>query len=532
MDLPLTSSIDFLDLSGNRIDGPGEWTRARIEIGISLAAWMRGTLRLVRQGSEELPLYSKHIGGQLRILADWPLSGTGQYRLTLYDSKAKIDERLVTVRPGKISEVAYAQMLEDLEMRLPAAIALGLQRNGAFTGLKILPPGESTLAMELARLQRAIIGGPDLLGMAQVMNDLAHDPYQVLQTSKLWMPRERARRPHPADLVQAMSRPSNLDKHGIPTRLLDTRVEHSVDVYENRLVKAYLRLIDLRLRRLSSLVEIVSNKALAEEVQTLRAILNASRRKAAFLEEVTLPVYLPTQTSMVFLKRPAYHAALQGYLEFHQSPGVFLAEPALERPLENLPHLYQVWGTLEVLAVLLDLTGSLGYKVKSQQLAKREGNNIFIRLLPDGKPVLVLEHPTSGTMVKVIPERTYANINAGDAFYSMSFAQRPDIAIEIFPAQSPSSIYVFDPKYKLDSDRQEEGPGNGTPKKEDIDKMHTYRDAILDAGNQRVVHFAAILYPGSSKSYGNNIEAIQAVPDARRMFEERLKVILTEALRF
>src|SRR5437016_4984655 len=101
MDSPLTSSIDFLDLWGNRIACPGEWTRARIEIGVSLAAWMRGTLRLVRQSSEELPLYSKHIRGEIRILADWPLSGTGQYRLTLYDGNAKIDEKLVIVRPGK-----------------------------------------------------------------------------------------------------------------------------------------------------------------------------------------------------------------------------------------------------------------------------------------------------------------------------------------------------------------------------------------------------------------------------------------------
>jgi len=535
MDLPPTSSsIVFLDLFGNRIDGPTEWTRARIEVGVSLQAWAMGTFRLVRQGSEELPLYSKHIGGQLRIVADWPLSGTGHYRLTLYNEEAKIDEKLVTITPGKINEAAFTQMMEDLEIRLPAAIALGLQRNAAFTGLKTLPPGESTVATEMARLQRAINGGPDLPGLAQVLNDLADDPHQVLQTTKLWVPRERARRPRPADLAQAISRPSNLDRYGIPTRLLDTRVEHSVDVYENRLVKAYLRQVDLRLRRLSSTVESASNNALAGEVQTLCASFDAARRKAAFLEDVTLPAYLPIQTSMVFLKRPAYHAALQGYLEFHQSPGVYLDEPALERPLENLPSLYQVWGTLEVLSVLLDLTGSLEYEVKSQQLAKRDGNGIFIRLLLGGKPVLVLEHPATGTVVKMIPERTYTNtnVNATDAFHSVSFAQRPDIALEIFPPQNTPSIYLFDPKYKLDSERQEEGPGSGTPKKEDIDKMHTYHDAIRDEEQNDVVRYAAILYPGSSQSYNNNrIEALQGLPDSKAMLEGRLKEIFTDALR-
>jgi hypothetical protein len=340
-------------------------------------------------------------------------------------------------------------------------------------------------------------------------------------------PRERARRPHPSDLVQAMFRPYNLDKQGIPARLLDTRVEHSVDVYENRLVNVYVRLVDLRLWRLQSIVESGSNITLAGQVQQLRATLDHARRKATFLDDVTLPAYLPTQTTMVLLKRPAYHAALQGYLEFHQSPGVYLDEPALETPLVNLPFLYQVWGTLEALSVLLDLTGTLGYEVKSQQLAKRDANGIFIRLLPDGKSVLVLQHPTTGTIIKVIPERTYS---ADGEFRSVSFSQRPDIAIETFPSHSIPSIYLFDPKYKLDSERREEGPGNGRPKKEDIAKMHTYRDAIRDTEQRRVVRYAAILYPGPSQSYSNGIEALQALPDSRAVLEGRLKEIFTDAL--
>ena len=525
MDSPPTSSIVFLDQAGNNIDGPLEWATAPVEVRVRPQDWEM--VRLIRQNNEELPLSLSHLGGQIRIIATWPPSGTGHYRLALYIGDMKAEERTITISPRKISTAAYAQLLEDLEMRLPAAIALGLQRNAALAGIKILPPGESTLAMELARLRQAINGDSGDMGLAQVLNELSADPHKILHTTELWVPRERARRPHPSGLTQAMSRPYNLDMNGIPIRLLDTRVEHSVDVYENRLVKVYVRLVDLRLRRLSTILESRSTNTLVEEVQKLRNTLGSARRKAAFLDNVTLPSYLPTQSTMVLIKRPAYHAVLQGYLELNKSPGVYLEEPGLEAPLENLPFLYQVWGTLEVLHILLDVTGILGYQVKLQQLAKKDVCGIFIRLLPDGKPALILEHPGNGTVIKVIPERAYTSQGQ---FRSISFEQRPDIAIEILPPQDSPYIYLFDPKYKLDSERQEEKQGNGKPKKEDIDKMHTYRDAIRDSKLRQVVQYAAILYPGPSWSYGNGIEALQALPGSEVLLEERLRVIFSNAL--
>ena len=49
----------------------------------------------------------------------------------------------------------------------------------------------------------------------------------------------------------------------------------------------------------------------------------------------------------------------------------------LEAPLENLPFLYQIWGTLEVLMILLEVTGNLGYQVKHQ--------NYMVRLKTQGR---------------------------------------------------------------------------------------------------------------------------------------------------
>jgi predicted component of viral defense system (DUF524 family) len=50
------------------------------------------------------------------------------------------------------------------------------------------------------------------------------------------------------------------------------------------------------------------------------------------------------------------------------------------------------------------------------------------------------------------------------------------------------------------------------PKKIDIDKMHAYRDAIRDLGDQPVVDSAAIVYPGP---LANTVEASRHFPGIR-----------------
>ena len=524
---PISRRLHFLDQAGNGIDGPREWIPAQIEVRDALQDWTH--MRLTRQTGEPLPLSLRLSNGQSRAIANWPLSGTGHYRLDLFINDRKIEEQTFTIEPDKISKDSYLQLLEDLEIQLPAAIALGLQRNGALAGLKFLTPGESTLAMEVARLRRAINSNADRMGLAQVLHALAQDPHKILSTTTLWMPRDRARRPHPSLLVQALSRPQNVDKSGIPLRVLDTRVEHSVDVYENRLVKVYYQQVALRLQRLIHVLELKQNGPLIEEIRTLRSILDIARRRATFLNEVTLPAYLPTKSTMVILKRLSYRAALEGYLEFHRNPTVYLEEPALESPLENLPHLYQVWGTLEVLKILLEVTGTLGYRVTQQQLARTGIDGVYIRLLPDGKPLVVLEHPIYKTKINLIPERAYGRQGQ---LHSISFEQRPDIAIEIMLADSPLQVYLFDPKYKLESEQREGNMGNKSgPKKEDIDKMHAYRDAIRDGEQQRIVQYAAILYPGKHIYYGEGIEALEAYPGSELSLEGRLRDLFAVALR-
>lgn len=521
---PATSArLRLLDLAGVPIPAPREWTRALIELRIAADAWITARLWLQEQ---LMPVTLRQLDGQVRVLAEWPRAGPGRYRLRL-DAEGHADELVLTVRPSKITEVAYTQLLADLETRLPAAVAIGLQRVGGLSGLSVLPPAETTVAQELARLRRAVLGTAERPGLAQVLIDLAPDPHRILRTEELWVRQERARRPHPARLVQAVAVGHNVSPTGALTRVIDARVEPTVDLYENRLVLVFTEHVQLRLRRLRRLLAAGGSEAPLVEARTLLANLVQARRAATFLDEVQQPTHLPTQLTMVLLKRPPYRAALEGYLEFHRSLAVRLEEPALDAPLENLPYLYQLWGTLEIITVLLDVAAEQGYRQISQRLVRRDATGAFVQVLPGGVPALSLTHPQHGTEVRLIPERAYGS---SGLLRSISFRQKPDVTVEVRAPGKPPRLFLFDPKYKLDGELVEGESADGKPKKVDIDKMHAYRDAIREPDQRRVVASAVTLYPGPGEQYGPGIAALPARPDELEELEHQLREVLQRAV--
>jgi PD-(D/E)XK nuclease superfamily len=215
-------------------------------------------------------------------------------------------------------------------------------------------------------------------------------------------------------------------------------------------------------------------------------------------------------------------------LEFRRTVSVRLDEPALEAPLENLPYLYQVWGTLTVIEVLLDVVKKYAYKVDRQRLVQRDPFGLYVRVLADGGPVLVLRQPTSGAQVKLIPQRTYGR---GHGLHSVSYAQIPDIAIEVSSPTRPTCVYLLDPKYRLDGEVLGiEANPDSKPTKVDIDKMHAYRDAIRDDQGNHVISYAGILYPGPYIKYVQGLEALPAYPGREDTLRDRLRVVCEQAL--
>src|SRR5262249_10919851 len=120
--------------------------------------------------------------------------------------------------------------------------------------------------------------------------------------------------------------------------------------------------------------------------------------------------------------------------------------PRRNAPLEQLPALYQLWGTLEVLLVLLEVAAKGGYRREAQRLVGRDSTGVYVRVLPDCEPAVTLVHPEQGMRVLLIPERKYGKRGK---LRNISYEQRPDVAVEIHLAHGVPRVLVFDPKYRM-----------------------------------------------------------------------------------
>lgn len=529
---PPTSNLRFLTPSGDELEAPLEWMPALVEIPGIGETWP--DYRLTAQG-RDLPLSHRRVGGVLRVVADWPRSGTGNYELVV-DGPTLRGAAVVSVISSKISVQSYATLVEDLQLRIPTTVALALQQLGGMAGAEFLRGGETTIAGEIARLRLACNGHRGRMGLLALLPRLNRDPHSALRSVELWVPAGRARRPHASRLGAALSRPANMTATG-PANILDSRVEHTFDVHENRLVQAFCREVARRIRRVSAVVPAGPN---LDELRVMRDKLETARRAAPFLDAVGLPTVGISQVSMVLLKNPDYRALLEGYLAFHRLVDVQLDTPLIEVALEELPRLYELWCTLIVIETLADVGHELGFRLDDQSLMTRKRDGYLMRVLPSGRPALVLSQPDSGVRVMLVPQRTFG---PHGEIRSVTYEQRPDISVVVEKPGRLPALWVFDPKYKLDSESAIEdgeaelelGSGvedarRGGPKKVDIDKMHTYRDAICAGDDVRVTEFAAIMYPGGAREYPGGIEAMSAVPGSDGPLRNRLRVVLQKAL--
>jgi predicted component of viral defense system (DUF524 family) len=526
MDSAPTSSLRFRNRDGTPQEAPEEWTTGYVEVCIAAESWQEASL--YRQDAP-LPLSLRKLAGETVVVAEWPLSGAGHYRLVLDTAEGR-ENTTWTVPPRKLSEEAYQQLFADLE-QLPVSIAIALQKLGALAGLKLLPPSDTTIPQELLRLQRAVRGTDNRPGLAQILTALSSDPYAILRSHAPWVALEQARRVHPTELIRAYVRGHNLDAAGRPLQVADSRVEHTVDVYENRLLRSFHDEVSRRLRRLQRRLETTMAASVATaETHRLQTDLRRGRLQASFLDEVGLPRELPTHLTMVLLRRPEYRAALEGFLEFRRATTVQLKEPALDAPLTDLPRLYETWGTMQIIHALLETGRECGYRLELERLIHRDPSGAFVQLLRDGRPAVVLHHDTLQRTVRLLPQRTYSRGHG--RLHSASYEQRPDVSIEIEDGDGTVRILIFDPKYKLDSEQSDGAITDARPKKTDIDKMHAYRDAIRNQDDQPVVSYAAILYPGpTTPQFGSGVAALPAIPDTANSLRGSLIEILSRELR-
>lgn len=156
----------------------------------------------------------------------------------------------------------------------------------------------------------------------------------------------------------------------------------------------------------------------------------------------------------------------------------------------DTPTLYEYWTWFTLTRAFLHLGFSLApnsadhlFRLSARGLTVRplQGDASAIDLLAGDRRVRILYNPTY-------------TVREGR---SVTHDLRPDIVVEICHPDGRRQLHAFDAKYRREWHPEGEG-GFWIPTREDIDKMHAYRDAVGQVsaeGFQRVLQHAVVLFP-------------------------------------
>lgn len=186
---------------------------------------------------------------------------------------------------------------------------------------------------------------------------------------------------------------------------------------------------------------------------------------------------------------------------FKQSIAAVLDGQLLDSPIHDLPHLYEVWGTLCVIQGTLHALRNANWTVDQQRVFGGTQLGFGVRALDSNRPAITARSQDGVLRLELIPQAS-ATLK-GRTLRALSHQMIPDMAILLWRADQLDTVQVFDPKYKRD--------GNG-PVMGDINAMHAYRDGIRATDGRRVVSFAAIIYPGTDRDYEGQVGAISGIP--------------------
>lgn len=472
-------------------ESPREWQESSLVLPESLGDW-RGIRAWASSGP--LTVSCRLVEGKERAVVPWRRAGPGRHRIEAQNGETRWKAD-IEIEPETIDRAAFAAMIEDLAHRLPASIALSLQQAGANLPIERTALDRPTLAEELERLRR-LVRGPR--GLAAVLRSIGQSPLTRLAREAEMRPVERSLRPDLTRLGPLLAS-LPLDSRCRPRRLVDMRPVESFNTPENRFAAHFARLAARRLRRLM---------ALAEEVKELNgqdvAELSGELKQAAgsFPQLAGLRPLAAPPASQAMLRLAPYRRTLGLWRRFRQSLAATLEDRRLDAPGENLPALYELWCALSVIRGALDALAGAGWSIESQQLVGKTTHGFGVRALPPNQPAAAAVSAAGRLRLEIRPQASASR--RGSPLSSVSHEMVPDMAFLLWAGGELASVLVFDAKYKRDGQR---------PFMADIDKMHTYRDAIRDAAGRRIVRYAAIVYPGEENfDYAGKVGAVPAVP--------------------
>ena len=304
----------------------------------------------------------------------------------------------------------------------------------------------------------------------------------------------------------------------MPTMIERTKHETTVDTAPNRFVKYVLENWRAVAQQLQDGLALDDSSPRPGPV---RRGLRAANQVLQILDEIlSRPLFRQVgrldrfaASSQVLLKRAGYRELLHMFVLVEagfELPWSSDAEDVYSPNLRNVATLYELWSYL----TLVDVVGRLCGRQQTAQAFTASANGLSLRLAAGAAAALRWQTVRRGRRLEV--RLMFNRQFAGDE--SWTAPMRPDCSILIRPLGSTPGdagesldVWVhFDAKYRVSgaqpmdfSTEDDELLSRGTARRDDLLKMHAYRDAIRRTAG------AYILYPGD-------------VPVDKRQFAETL----------
>lgn len=318
-----------------------------------------------------------------------------------------------------------------------------------------------------------------------------------------------------------------------PTHVINQTKNNNYDTNENRFIKWVLTQTS---RKLSSLVKLINNgesnknKAI---IKQLESMINGIDRalKFDFLQVGTMT---NMTISLVLQMSPNYRDVYKNYLMLQK--GLAVENDLFRLSMKDLAELYEYWCFLKIHSLLCKK-----YTLIKQDIIKIDSSGLFSKLIKSKPSTVKYKNPKNGEVF---------TLSYNQSIKGPTLSQKPDNVLSLNKDNSSIQYkFVFDAKYKLNpavpGDRYYNKYGIPGPEEEDINTMHRYRDAIVQAHTpseyyERTMFGAYVLFPYSNESeFENhtfyksiekvNIGAFPLLPGSTTLLEKFLDKIITES---
>lgn len=426
---------------------------------------------------------------------------------------SRILGRDVRVQSRKISEDAYDRMLHDITDRYASLIFSFDSPTG--TGYEKKAPGKDHSYVEFLFLKHFLLDrSPDI---DAVMGLILSNPHHRLEEAREVVGINNARFFTPNDVASTVSNADNYGRiredHPLAAtslaQTLQRRTRQSLYLNRCRQTRKYVthdtpenRFVKFFVLRLITLVDSFRDAFPGSDGTVLNPSFPAaakalSRKLSHFLsaplwQEVG-PLESIPESSTVLHARSGYCDLFRLYSLLQLATRYRAVDHDLRKLIEtkDLPLLYEYWCLFQTMDVLQEALGEPIDRREVTDMAPQE------------------QHVRHGLEIRYREQVVlHFNLSCGNrenAYHSSySHTFRPDIVVS-----RGQRKLIFDAKAKgekIDFGGEETDGRIGKYKNEDIDKMHTYREAIND------VFGAYILYPGTTTQFFS-------WPDGRSEFE-------------